>query len=80
MYSAGLNNYFKFATGDGFSNIHDEIRNLDIELPVKEIVKTEISSWMRSNIIKSQAIEFAGYLCEIDVCHCTFTSKSTGHQ
>jgi 5-methylcytosine-specific restriction protein A len=57
MYNAGLNNYFKFATGEGFRNIHDEIQNLDIELPVKEIVRTEISLWMRSNIIKAQAME-----------------------
>lgn len=80
MYSAGLNNYYKFATGVGFRNIHDKIQHLDIELPVKKIVETEISSWMRSNIIKAQAMESAGYLCEIDVCHRTFTAKSTGHQ
>ena len=80
MYSAGLNNYFKFAIGEGFRSINDEIRNLDIEFPVKEIVRTEKSSWMRSNIIKAQAMEFAGHSCEIDACHHTFTSKSNGHQ
>ncbi|WP_310603605.1 HNH endonuclease [Anaerosporobacter sp.] len=80
MYSAGLNNYLRFATGEGFGNMHDEIQNLDIELPVKEIARTEISSRKRSNIIKTQAIESAGYLCEMDICHRTFTAKSTGNQ
>lgn len=80
MYSAGLNNYIKFATGEGFTNLHEDSRIFDVEIPVKDIVTTETSLWKRSNIIKTQAIEIAGYLCEIDASHHTFTAESTRNQ
>lgn len=79
MYSAGLNNYYRFASGLGFSNIHEQIEIMDQAVPVgdKKIVTSE--SWSRSSIIKVQAIESAGYQCEINPAHITFTAKSTNH-
>ena len=79
MYSSGLNNYYKFASGEGFSNIQKKIKILDGEMPVAEKLKKEIISRPRSSIIKLQSIESAGYLCEYDNNHLTFTAKSSGH-
>jgi 5-methylcytosine-specific restriction protein A len=79
MYSAGFNNYFKFASGQGFSNIHQKIGEMDIEVPVAQKKKSSIESWQRSTIIKIQSIESVGYQCEIDPEHHTFTAKSSGH-
>ena len=78
MYSAGLNNYIRFANGKGFENLHDRIQILDAEIPAvgKQIVFT--NTWRRSSIIKMQSIESAGYKCEINQNHETFTAKSTG--
>ena len=78
MYSAGLNNYFKFAEGVGFYNIHNYIQVMDIEMPAKEKYTYLSDAWRRSSIIKMQSIEAAGYRCEIDGMHETFTAKSTG--
>ena len=79
MYSAGFNNYYKFASGQGFSNIHQQIGVMDIEVPVAEKQTYTMEVWKRSTIIKIQSIESAGYQCEIDPKHNTFTAKSTGH-
>lgn len=79
MYSAGLNNYFKFAKGEGLANIHEKIALLDLEVPVNEKVSRMIITRNRSSIIKIQSIESAGYECELYPEHQTFTSKSTGH-
>lgn len=80
MYSAGFNNYYKFACGEGFTNIHQQIGLLDTEVPIagKQTIIQRL--WKRSSIIKSQSIESAGYLCEIDTRHKTFTAKTTGYQ
>ncbi len=79
MYSSGLNNYLRFAYGDDFANAgKDKIQLLDIELPVPDKKVREVSRHTRSSIIKHQAIESAGYLCEFDDSHDTFTAKRTG--
>ena len=53
---------------------------MDIEIPLAE-KKTEITeNWKRSSIIKRQSIESAGYQCEINPKHTTFTAKSTEQQ
>lgn len=80
MYSAGFNNYYKFACGEGFTNIHQQIGLLDTEVPIagKQTITQRL--WKRSSIIKIQSIESAGYLCEIDTRHKTFTAKTTGYQ
>jgi 5-methylcytosine-specific restriction protein A len=79
MYSAGFNNYFKFANGEGFANIHQQIGILDTEVPVAEKHTKIQTFWERSSIIKIQSIESAGYQCEINLEHQTFTARSTGH-
>ena len=79
MYSAGFNNYYKFASGQGFSNIHKQIEVLDIEVPASSKKITKSETWKRSTIIKAQSIESAGYLCEINPEHKTFIAKSSGN-
>lgn len=79
MYSAGFNNYYKFANGNGFANIHQQIELLDTEVPVAQKQTSSIQNWKRSTIIKIQSIESAGYQCEVNPTHNTFTSKNTGH-
>ena len=78
MYSAGLNNYYKFAEGVGFYNIDNQIQVMDMEVPVKEKYTYSSYTWRRSSIIKMQSIKAAGYRCEIDETHKSFTAKSTG--
>lgn len=78
MYSAGFNNYFKFANGKGFENIHQQIEVMDIEIPATNKHLLVMDTWKRSSIIKMQSIESAGYKCEVNPTHVTFTAKSTG--
>ena len=78
MYSAGFNNYFKFANGKGFENIHQQIGVMDIEIPATNKQLLVADTWRRSSIIKMQSIESAGYECEVNPTHVTFTAKSTG--
>lgn len=79
MYSAGLNNYCKFARGEGFANVLNQIEVMDIEIPATQKQVNCTETWKRSSIIKMQSIELAGYQCEINKEHKTFTSKSTEH-
>ena len=80
MYSAGLNNYFRFASGEDMFGKKDVLKTLDTELPVGEKVKIVHEEWKRSSIIKVQTLETAEYKCEIDSTHKTFTAKNTGKQ
>lgn len=80
MYSAGFNNYYKFACGEGFTNIHKQIELLDTQVPMGTKTTSTTTSWRRSSIIKIQSIEFAGYQCEVNANHTTFTAKSSGQQ
>lgn len=80
MYSAGFNNYFKFAMGEEFESVGETIKLLDIEVPVSEPVVRESVSWGRSSIIKNQVLKLANYECEIDTRHKTFVAKSSGQQ
>lgn len=52
---------------------------MDIEIPVVQKQVCSVATWKRSSIIKIQSIESAGYQCEINPEHKTFTAKSTGH-
>ena len=80
MYSAGLNNYFKFASGDGFSGVENDMRVMDIEISKRERNTIVVEYWKRSSIIKTQSIKAASYKCELDNEHTTFVAKSTGEQ
>lgn len=77
MYSAGLNNYLKFARGEGFASIQQQIGVMDIEIPATQRQISCTETWKRSSIIKIQSLEFAGYQCEINEKHKTFIAKST---
>ena len=80
MYSAGFNNYFRFATGEDFKNIGGSLNLLDVEAPVTDLTTREIKVRKRSSIIKTQVLEAADFKCEINSAHDTFVAKSTGHQ
>ena len=75
MYSAGFNNYYRFASGAGFKEAKDKILLLDIPVEPEDAIVVEHKLWKRSNIIRTQAIEYAGYLCEIDGEHKTFVAE-----
>lgn len=80
MYSAGLNNYYRFASGEDMFGKQDVLKNLDIELPVGKKVVVTHEEWRRSSIIKVQTLESASHKCEIDNRHETFVAKKTGKQ
>lgn len=80
MYSAGFNNYFRFAMGEEFVTAGKAIKLLDVEVAVRKSVVRENISWRRSSIIKNQVIKSANYECEISSGHKTFIAQSTGQQ
>lgn len=77
MYSAALNNYFRFASGETFLAIHNEIPVMDIAIPVTDKSIQIIETSKRSSIIKNQVIMSSWYKCEINEKHKTFTSDLT---
>ncbi len=80
MYSAGINNYVRFATGEEFCNIGDSVAVMDIEVPVSTKQTVSIENWRRNGIVKKQSIELANFQCEIDSTHKTFIAASTNEQ
>lgn len=79
MYSAGLNNYLRFANGADLENSTD-ISKLDITIAKPEKTENTQWTWKRSSIIKRQVIRAAQYMCEYDKGHKTFIAKTTGFQ
>jgi len=77
MYSAGLNNYIRFADGKEFKNIGRQVEQLDIVVPVSNHTTATATTWKRNGIIKKQSIEIANYTCEVDSGHETFISEFT---
>ena len=77
MYSAGLNNYIRFAEGEEFKRVGRQVECLDIIVPVGNLGTTTVTSWKRNGIIKKQSIEMANYTCEVDWLHDTFIAEST---
>lgn len=77
MYTSGLNNYCRFAAGEGFREIQSKVAALDIPVTPEAAVVVQQEVWRRSGILRTQAIEMAGYSCEIDASHKTFISEST---
>ncbi len=77
MYSSGLNNYCRFAAGEGFSDLQYEMQALDVPIAPEVAVIVEHIVWKRSGILRTQAIEMANYSCEINPMHQTFISEST---
>jgi 5-methylcytosine-specific restriction protein A len=77
MYSAGLNNYIRFAEGIEFAEAGERATVLDFAVPVEKSVCVETMEWRRNRIIKEQALEFAQYKCEVDSGHITFIAAAT---
>lgn len=80
MYSAGLNNYVRFAAGEEFKNVGGQVKFLDISIPVSEIEHVSVAKRKRNAIVKKQSIEIANYTCEINHEHETFIAESTHKQ
>jgi 5-methylcytosine-specific restriction protein A len=77
MYSAGLNNYIRFASGEDFSAINNRITDFDIPVAPSEATNIEQKVWKRSSILRSQALAFANYTCEVNKDHQTFIAENT---
>ena len=77
MYSVGLNHYLRFAEGEGFAEAKDKIALFDAPIAPGDAIATNQTSFNRSNILRLQAIEFAGYSCEMDNEHKTFIAEAT---
>lgn len=80
MYSAGLNNYYRFASGEEMFGKKEILHSLDTELPVGEKIVVSHEEWKRSSIIKVQTLEAASFQCEINADHETFIAQSSGKQ
>lgn len=80
MYSAGMNNYLRFAKGEEFASAGKHIECLDMVVPIGGKDTVLIENWKRNTIIRKQTIEMANYECEVDPNHFTFMAASTGHQ
>lgn len=76
MYSAGFNNYRKFASGQDFHKIHDKFTIIDKPMAVEKTNTMEYQVWKRSGILRTQTIEYASYSCEMDEGHKTFLAAS----
>ena len=76
MYSAGLNHYIDFVSGEGFTGDIEAPKVLDRPLPVSKTESIIAQTWKRSGILRLQALELANYQCEIDNSHITFISES----
>ncbi|WP_432647460.1 HNH endonuclease [Mitsuokella sp.] len=79
MYTAGFNNYLRFAEGQSFAELHDRAGALDIPMPpIAEEPRTyEVHHFMRSDILRGQTLAFADYRCEMDGDHKTFIAERT---
>lgn len=82
MYSSGLNNYYRFATGEGFAESAstdgtNRMRLMDIPITPTQPRMVSRVEWNRSNILREQALLFAGYACEIDQRHESFIAEKT---
>lgn len=77
MYSAGLNNYYRFAVAEGIGVKMDNINKLDIPVDAEMPVEVTRQTWKRSNILRTQVISFADYKCELNKEHTSFISGHT---
>lgn len=75
MYSSGLNNYLRFASGTDLQAISEKLHSLDIPIDSQETVLIQHEVWKRSGIIKTQVLELAEYKCEINANHESFIAE-----
>ncbi len=78
MYSAGLNNYIRFASGEDYSALFGKMEAMDIPLKPKALSIVPQTVWNRSNILRIQTLIGADFKCEIDSRHDTFIAEKTG--
>lgn len=78
MYSAGLNNYVRFASGEDFKEMIGKMEQMDTPLKPDLPTISEQTVWKRSNILRLQTLISANYKCEIDNRHETFIAEKTG--
>lgn len=78
MYSAGLNNYIRFASGEDYTSLFGKMETMDIPLKPDAPVTVEQIVWKRSNILRIQTLISADFKCEIDGRHETFIAEKTG--
>lgn len=84
MYSAGFNNYYRFASGEGFTDdmsteSKNPIRLMDIPITAgKPYIMTHVE-WSRSNILREQVLSIARHTCEIDRSHQSFIAEKTNN-
>lgn len=78
MYSAGLNNYYRFVSGQGFDTLKDDIVRLDTPVEAEDPIMINQTVWKRSNILKVQTLICADYKCEISRDHKSFIAEATG--
>ncbi len=80
MYSAGMNNYLKFAEAEDFAEIGQKITYLDIPVGPRNVVLTQQDTWQRSAIVRNQVLMTARFQCEINPQHKTYTVSDGTHQ
>lgn len=78
MYSAGLNNYLRFASGDAFTTMIGSIDRMDMPIKPEEPIVVEQTIWRRSTVLRNQVLAAANYRCEINGSHETFIAEKTG--
>ena len=76
MYSSGLNNYCRFASGEELSGRRNSVTKMDTPFPIGKPTVLTRSAWKRSNILRLQALTFADFSCEINKNHETFIAES----
>lgn len=80
MYTAGLNNYLRFAKGENFEKLGKQLMIMDSPIQIPEPVTEQAkTTWKRSEIIKQQVLKAANYTCEINNNHHTFVVAGTLH-
>lgn len=76
MYSVAFKHFFRFANEDERFFSHS-IQQMDIPIVTPKQTERATHLWERNQIIKSQALRAANYICEYDHSHLTFTAKAT---
>ena len=77
MYSAGLNNYIRFASGEDYKDLFGKMEAMDSPLKPEAPITVAQTVWKRSNILRIQTLISADFKCEIDSRHETFIAEKT---
>lgn len=80
MYSSGFSNYLRFARGETFAEIRQDITRLDRPVEAYPQYVAERTYSYRNRVIITQALESAHHSCHLDEGHITFTAAANGKQ